>query len=117
MHKILSLLRERPHDDKVVVLGDINEWLPLSRPVRWMNGLLGRSVAERSFPSRWPLVALDRVWVRPRPALLALKAHRSQLAEVASDHLPVKAIVATQHLRWEHHALAHERHLRAVGER
>jgi len=30
----------------------------------------------------------------------------------------VKAIVATQNLRWEHHALpAAERHLRAVGHR
>jgi hypothetical protein len=39
-------------------------------------------------------VALDRVWVRPRHALLALKAHRTPLAALASDHLPVKAIVA-----------------------
>jgi hypothetical protein len=37
---------------------------------------------------------------------------------MASDHLPVKAIVATQNLRWEHRALpAAERHLRAVGHR
>jgi len=34
--------------------------------------------------------------VRPRLALLAFKAHRSPLAERASDHLPVKAIVATR---------------------
>ena len=115
--KLLDLLPQTPAHERVIVLGDINEWLPLSRPLRWMNSLLGRSVAERSFPSRWPLVALDRVWVRPRPALLALKAHRSPLAAVASDHLPVKAIVATQQLRWGHHTAAYERHLRAVGER
>src|SRR6267142_418868 len=54
------------------------------------------------------LFAPDRVWVRPRPALLALKAHRSPLASVASDHLPVKAIVATQHLRWDPYALSKE---------
>jgi endonuclease/exonuclease/phosphatase family metal-dependent hydrolase len=83
-------------EERLVVLGDINEWFPFSRPLRWFNRLLGRSVAERSFPSRWPLFALDRVWVRPRPALLALKAHRTPLAERASDHLPVKAIVATR---------------------
>ena len=117
VRKLLDLLRHTPAHERVIVLGDINEWLPLSRPLRWMNSLLGRSVAERSFPSRWPLVALDRVWVRPRPALLALKAHRSPLAAVASDHLPVKAIVATQQLRSGHHTLAYERHLRAVGER
>ena len=92
--KILEMIRSTPAYERVIVLGDINEWLPLGRPLRWMNALFGRCPAERSFPSRWPLVALDRVWVRPRHALLALKAHRSALAEVASDHLPVKALIA-----------------------
>ena len=91
---ILKLLKETPICERVVVLGDINEWLPLGRPLRWLNALFGHSPAERSFPARWPLVALDRVWVRPRHTLLALKAHRSPLAELASDHLPVKALIA-----------------------
>jgi endonuclease/exonuclease/phosphatase family metal-dependent hydrolase len=94
VRKILELVRSTPAYERVVVLGDINEWMPLGRPLRWMHGLFGHSPAERSFPSRWPLVALDRVWVRPRHALLALKAHRSRQAALASDHLPVKAIVA-----------------------
>ncbi|MGH8519421.1 MAG: endonuclease/exonuclease/phosphatase family protein, partial [Panacagrimonas sp.] len=72
--RILQMLKETPICERVVVLGDINEWLPYGRPLRWMHALFGRSPAERSFPSRWPLVALDRVWVRPRHALLALKA-------------------------------------------
>lgn len=93
--KILDLIRHSPLDQRVLVLGDINEWLPLGRPLRWMHALLGHSPSERSFPSRWPLFALDRVWVRPRHALLAFGAHRSPLARFASDHLPVKAIVAT----------------------
>ena len=92
--KILHMIRETPTCERVVVLGDINEWLPYGRPLRWMHALFGRSPAERSFPARWPLVALDRVWVRPRHALLAIKAHRSPLARLASDHLPVKAIVS-----------------------
>lgn len=94
VRQILKMLKETPICERVVVLGDINEWLPYGRPIRWLHALFGRSPAERSFPSRWPLVALDRVWVRPRHALLALKAHRTPLAEAASDHLPVKAIVA-----------------------
>jgi endonuclease/exonuclease/phosphatase family metal-dependent hydrolase len=105
VRKILSLLRETPIHERVVVLGDINEWLPLGRPLRWMHGLLGKAPYERSFPSRWPLFALDQAWVRPRHALLALKAHRSPLAVAASDHLPVKALVAT-----------HEAHVRALRE-
>jgi endonuclease/exonuclease/phosphatase family metal-dependent hydrolase len=104
VRKLLELVRET--QERLVVLGDINEWFPFSRPLRWFNRLLGRSVVERSFPSRWPLLALDRVWVRPRPALLAVKAHRSPLAAKASDHLPVKAIVATQNLRWDSHLLS-----------
>ena len=104
VRRLIDLVRET--QERLVVLGDINEWLPFSRPLRWFNRLLGHSVVERSFPSRLPLFALDRVWVRPRPALLALKAHRSPLAARASDHLPVKAIVATQALRWDPYALS-----------
>jgi endonuclease/exonuclease/phosphatase family metal-dependent hydrolase len=99
MKKLVQLLRETPLEEEVVVLGDINEWMPLSRPVAWMNDLLGHSPAERTFPARWPLFALDRVWVRPRRALLALEAHRSRLAAQASDHLPLKAMVATRPAR------------------
>jgi len=94
--QILDLLKRAPMSERVVVLGDINEWLPLGRPLRWLNSLFGHTIVERSFPSRWPLFALDRAWVRPRHSLLALKAHRSPLAALASDHLPVKALVATQ---------------------
>jgi len=99
VRKLIELVRET--QERLIVLGDINEWFSFSRPLRWFNRLLGHSVVERSFPSRLPLLALDRVWVRPRPALLALKAHRSALAAAASDHLPVKAIVATQARRWD----------------
>jgi len=108
MRKVLQILRAMPMDHPVVVLGDINEWLPLGRPLRWMNALFGRCPAERSFPSRWPMVALDRVWVRPRHALLALKAHRTPLAELASDHLPVKAIIALHAQRQELPQRLHE---------
>ena len=95
VRQILNLVKHTPLSERIIVLGDINEWLPLGRPLRWLNGLFGHSIVERSFPSRWPLLALDRAWVRPRHSLLALKAHRTPLAARASDHLPVKALVAT----------------------
>lgn len=98
VRKLLELLKHVPLYERVIVLGDINEWLPLGRPLRWLNGLFGHSSAERTFPSHWPLLALDRVWVRPRHALLAFGAHRSPLAAQASDHLPVKALIATHDL-------------------
>lgn len=94
VRRMLKLLHDIPPERNVVVLGDINEWLPLGRPLRWLHGLLGHAPGERSFPSGLPLFALDRVWVRPRHTLLAFETHRSAIARVASDHLPVKAIVA-----------------------
>lgn len=96
VRKLLQLLRETPPNERVVVLGDINEWLPLGRPLRWLHEQLGRAPAERTFPARWPLFALDRTWVRPHGALLALEAYRSPLAAQASDHLPLRAIIAAQ---------------------
>ncbi|WP_265942536.1 endonuclease/exonuclease/phosphatase family protein [Dechloromonas sp. A34] len=95
VRQMLGLLREIPADQMTVVLGDINEWLPMGRPLRWLHGMLGHSPAERSFPSGLPLFALDRVWVRPRRSLLAFTTHPSHTARVASDHLPVKALIAT----------------------
>jgi len=116
VQQILKLLKQTPLNERVVVLGDINEWLPLGRPLRWLNAIFGRSPAERTFPSRWPLFALDRVWVRPRHALLAFGAHRSPLAVQASDHLPVKAIIASHELPQRVATLrAAGRKLRAVG--
>ena len=113
VRKMLALLHDIPVEQTVVVLGDVNEWLPLGRPLRWLHGLLGHAPAERSFPSRLPIFALDRVWVRPRHNLLAFEAHRSADSRVASDHLPVKAIIATgphptPHQRAVHDALAEQ---------
>jgi endonuclease/exonuclease/phosphatase family metal-dependent hydrolase len=93
VRRLLDVLKEE-RDRLTVILGDINEWIPGSRPLRWMNRVLGRSPAPRTFPSVFPLLALDRIWVWPRRALLAVRAHRTPLARVASDHLPVKAVVA-----------------------
>jgi endonuclease/exonuclease/phosphatase family metal-dependent hydrolase len=90
------VVKHTPVHEPIVVLGDINEWLPYGRPLRWLNAIFGHSPAERTFPSRWPVFALDRVWVRPRHSLLAFGAHRSPLAVDASDHLPVKALIAAR---------------------
>lgn len=95
VRRMIDVLQDVPAGRQVVVLGDINEWLPMGRPLRWLHRLLGQAPAERSFPARFPLFALDRVWVRPWNALLAFGTHRSAGARIASDHLPVKALIAT----------------------
>jgi endonuclease/exonuclease/phosphatase family metal-dependent hydrolase len=93
VRKVLERLRKVPMDQSVIVLGDINEWLPIGRPLRWLHGLLGKPPYEKSFPVWAPVFALDRVWVRPHRSLAAFSVHRSTLARRASDHYPVKAVV------------------------
>jgi len=94
VRQLLRLLEDAPADVPVVVLGDINEWLPVGRPLRWLHRELGRAPAPRTFPSALPLFALDRVWARPAAALHGVDVHVSPASRVASDHLPVKAEVA-----------------------
>lgn len=77
----------------LILLGDFNEWRPPSRPLRRLHRHFGRTPGLRSFPSNFPLLALDRIWVHPRAALVALEVHTSRWARLASDHLPVRAVI------------------------
>jgi len=86
---VLALVGETPFDEPLVLLGDINEWLPIGRSLRALHALFGRPPYARSFPATFPLFALDRIWTRPRDSLRTMRAHRSRLAREASDHLPV----------------------------
>jgi endonuclease/exonuclease/phosphatase family metal-dependent hydrolase len=81
--------RERP----VIVLGDFNEWLPTGRPLRDLHDHFGRAPAQRTFPSRFPLFALDRIWVQPAHALESVSVHATPSARVASDLLPVHGVI------------------------
>lgn len=76
-----------------VVLGDFNEWLLLGLPLFWFRRDLGRSRARRTFPSPVPLLCLDRIWAAPPARVIRTRVHRSPLARVASDHLPLIAVI------------------------
>ncbi|WP_200834902.1 endonuclease/exonuclease/phosphatase family protein [Phyllobacterium salinisoli] len=76
-----------------LLIGDLNEWrvgkrsslaslLPIFDP---------SSGAVPSFPSRFPVLALDRVLGHPHDLVTAVEVHDTPLARVASDHLPIKA--------------------------
>lgn len=77
--------------DYAVLFGDINEWLLWGRPLRWLHKRFGMTPHQRTFPARWPLFALDRIWAWPSAALTDIQVHTSPLARIASDHLPLKA--------------------------
>jgi endonuclease/exonuclease/phosphatase family metal-dependent hydrolase len=78
-----------------VLLGDLNEWLLWGRPLRWLRRHFATVPQPRTYPARFPLFALDRIWVHPRSALMELSVHNSPMARVASDHLPLVAELAS----------------------
>jgi endonuclease/exonuclease/phosphatase family metal-dependent hydrolase len=89
MQRLLTILSSTPEEEPLVLLGDINEWWPHGRPLRWLHAIFGRPPSAPSFPSRMPFLSLDRIWGRPRDCLRRVTAFRTPLSRVASDHLPV----------------------------
>lgn len=75
----------------VILLGDINEWFMWGKALRVLASHFQSVPAPRTFPSRRPVFALDRIWIRPRHRLVHVQAHATPLARVASDHLPLLA--------------------------
>ncbi|WP_019139990.1 endonuclease/exonuclease/phosphatase family protein [Noviherbaspirillum massiliense] len=75
----------------VILLGDINEWFVWGRPLRWLTSHFESVPAPVTFPSRLPMFALDRIWIRPRHRLVHVEVHSTSLARRASDHLPLIA--------------------------
>jgi endonuclease/exonuclease/phosphatase family metal-dependent hydrolase len=75
----------------VLLAGDLNEWFLWGRPLRRLHRIFSDTPHRRSWPARWPLFALDRIWVNPRGSLQHLAVHETPLSRVASDHLPLVA--------------------------
>jgi endonuclease/exonuclease/phosphatase family metal-dependent hydrolase len=62
--QILAYLDE-VKGERLVVLGDFNDWLPGRSVVHVLDERLGRPPLVRSFPVQWPILAIDRIWVHP----------------------------------------------------
>jgi endonuclease/exonuclease/phosphatase family metal-dependent hydrolase len=92
----MILKAAQPADGRpVIVLGDTNEWrIGRRSALRLLDphfGPVDRGVA--SFPAAFPVFALDRVLASPNIVVHELEAHLTPLAQIASDHLPVKAVI------------------------
>lgn len=93
--QIRRLLSSITYDQggSTVLMGDLNEWFLSGRPLRWLRAHFGKTPAPATFPSGFPVLALDRIWVKPRERLLDLAVPRHTLARQASDHLPLRAVI------------------------
>jgi endonuclease/exonuclease/phosphatase family metal-dependent hydrolase len=88
---LLDEARSREHP--TVLMGDLNEWRVKRRssliPLFPHFGPLYATLP--SFPSRLPVLALDRILSSPETLITSIEVHNSPLARIASDHLPIKA--------------------------
>ena len=64
---LLKILRQpKASYALTLVIGDINEWRPRGFALYSLNSHLGKAPSLRTFPSFFPVFALDRIWVKPR---------------------------------------------------
>jgi endonuclease/exonuclease/phosphatase family metal-dependent hydrolase len=96
-HQVKALVSAAETKDgrPTLLMGDLNEWRVGQRSsLRALEpafGPLDATVA--SFPSRFPLWSLDRILANPHSAVSRIEIHDTPLARVASDHLPIKAVI------------------------
>lgn len=99
---IMNRRNERP----TLLLGDLNEWRLGDRSalneLRAAFGPLPPAVP--SFPSRLPLLALDRIMANRKDILSKVLVHDTPLAREASDHLPIKAFLTLPSMTESHHS-------------
>ncbi|MFQ0815926.1 diguanylate cyclase [Brucella anthropi] len=76
-----------------LLIGDLNEWRVGKRSslAALMPTFNHVATAVPSFPSRFPVFALDRVLGAPHNLVTSVEVHNTPLARLASDHLPIKA--------------------------
>lgn len=75
-----------------VLLGDFNDWNRFQIKSGLLETALPDFTRARTFPSRRPVFALDRIYCRP-PVVLAT-SHVVRGASLISDHLPLVADLA-----------------------
>lgn len=84
-------------DRPTLLMGDLNEWR--AGPGSSLAQLTPRFLpaqSVRSFPARYPILALDRMMTCRLGELRDFAAHDTPLARKASDHLPIKAWLRLQ---------------------
>jgi endonuclease/exonuclease/phosphatase family metal-dependent hydrolase len=74
---------------RTIVVGDFNDWFWVKSVRRVLAGRCPVRTRLRTFPSRLPILWLDRIYVTPHGDIL--KAWTDKEARAYSDHLPVFA--------------------------
>jgi len=86
--RLLNLITSRGYSN-TILMGDLNEWFTWGRPLRWLKSFFQIGHAKATFPARWPVFALDRIWVHPNERIAQASVFKTSKSRIASDHLPI----------------------------
>lgn len=88
-HAQAKALADLIRSDRTIVLGDFNDWLWVKSVRGVLAALCPVRTRIRTFPSRLPILRLDRIYASPDARMGAVWTDRE--ARMYSDHLPVIA--------------------------
>lgn len=88
---LLGRLLQRKSDVPLIVGGDINEWHNYSGALKKLNQTLTAIPVGATFPTRFPVFHLDRLWCRPHGIIESVKIVKTPETRLYSDHYPVLA--------------------------
>ncbi|GGW93349.1 endonuclease/exonuclease/phosphatase family protein [Alteromonas halophila] len=89
---IESQLAKQP--TPLVLGGDFNEWQFFTSAFKHLNDTLIQYRLGPTFPSRFPLFSLDRLWTTNDVQVRGVKKLKNAQTRVLSDHLPVQIDIA-----------------------
>jgi endonuclease/exonuclease/phosphatase family metal-dependent hydrolase len=87
---LLAVSNELP----LVMLGDFNDWFWHGSVQHALREIFPGRSRFRTFPAGFPMLRLDRIYVRPQQIISHMRVDRD--ASAASDHLPVIADLDTR---------------------
>lgn len=97
MRQVKALLSAVEPDEgyPTLLMGDLNEWrLGKRSSLRVLESSFGPlQAAVPSFPAHFPVWSLDRIVANPHSMISRIELHDTPLARIASDHLPIKAVI------------------------
>lgn len=90
--RLLAALSEG-EEDLTVLLGDFNEWRAQGHSLRSLAAAFPDVSLGLTFPALWPVLPLDRVYLRRQGRISEAGPHATPEARRASDHLPFRAVI------------------------
>ena len=95
INRLIDLLKGyRDSPLPTILAGDFNEWQLIFRSLKSVSQILHPCTTGKTFPSRFPLLRLDRIWCDPPELVSSTSRVIDAKTRLYSDHLPIEAYLS-----------------------